>query len=119
MTNGKNHMQNQHLNLAKKLKEEALAILENKNIWQTFTQYGTIQIAGSAATDLLVYPDLDVYFDFYETQPNVVDIFAEAIGNIVKFPILISIRIEKELYKINKYKLVPQGFYLQLKLQIN
>ena len=86
------NMKDHNLVLAKNLKNEAERIMKIKDIWQPFKNHGKIHLSGSAELDLLVYPDLDVYFDFYNSSPVLAEIFAEVASNIVKLPEVVSIK---------------------------
>lgn len=110
-------MKNQKLALAKLLKEESSNILETSPIWKPFTKYGKILLSGSAELDLLVYPDLDVYFDSYNPNVNVLKIFGEATSKGAELPHVVSMRLEKELHKVAHH--IPKGIYLQMKLRVN
>jgi hypothetical protein len=107
-------MKNNHLLLADELKKEALDVI-NHPVLETFTKYGKIHFSGSAELDLLVYPDLDVYFDCYDADCDVAEIFAQAVSNAVKSPDVRSVKLAKELYK--NCSNVPKGIYLQIKLK--
>jgi hypothetical protein len=110
-------MQSNELDLASKLKLGADILIKNNDIWKAFTKHGQIHVSGSAELDVLVYPDLDVYFDLYNCQANIDEIFAKASLNIVKLPNTVSIRFEKELYKLASH--IPKGIYMQVKYRLN
>ncbi|MHA1558358.1 MAG: hypothetical protein ACTSXG_00910 [Alphaproteobacteria bacterium] len=109
-------MHESYSKLSKQLHEDATNILHDKNLWEVFENYGKIYKAGSFFLDLLVYPDLDVYFEVPK-HFNVLDVFAEISKSLVNHQNVKSIRLEKELYKINP--IVPKGVYLQLKFRTN
>ena len=51
------------LKIADQLRQEADALLNNDLLWQPFSSTGIIHLAGSTYLDLLVFPDLDVYYE--------------------------------------------------------
>jgi len=106
-----------NLILANKLKQDALTIMSNQDIWRVFAKYGKICLSGSAELDLLVYPDLDVYFDCYKKDINIIDIFSKTLSNVVKLDNVSSVKMAKELYKTDNR--VPKGTYLQIKFRLN
>lgn len=102
---------------SKMLKEESEQLLSLDGIWQPFREAGQVVLAGSAALDVLVYPDLDVYFDVYNSTVNVPEIFAEVAKKLAKLPEVTTVRLEKALHK--KRSFIPKGIYLQIKYQLN
>ena len=57
------------------LKKEAEGLLKSEDLWRPFAQNGTIHVAGSTYLDLLVFPDLDVYFEASVLSQKLVSLF--------------------------------------------
>jgi len=99
------------LKIADQLRQEADALLNNDLLWQPFSSTGIIHLAGSTYLDLLVFPDLDVY---YETKnpDHLISTFADATRNLIRCEDVTSIECEKDMHK--RYpKQVPKGIFLQ------
>lgn len=95
-----------------KLQQEAKAILQNKALWEPFLTKGKIIPCGSFDLELLVYGDLDVYFESHGPR-EVTATFAAAMERAGTMDEIQSIRFERDLYK--REPKAPQGLYLQLK----
>ncbi len=107
-------MQTDVIELADQLQKEAKILLNEKQLWHTFLQNGKIHIAGSTYLDLLVFPDLDVYFETTDTI-NILNIFSDTARNLIIIDKVRSIEFEKDLYK--RYpKQVPEGLFLQYRI---
>ena len=65
----------------------------------------------------MVYPDLDVYFQKEDSKVDLPHLFAEGLALGAQLPDVISMRFEKELYKMRPH--IPKGIYLQMKLKWN
>jgi hypothetical protein len=102
------------LQLSAQLQKEACSLLKNKALWQAFTKKGKIHSAGSTYLDLLIFPDLDIYFETIETS-NILKIFAQAVKNLIVMNEVTSIEFEKELH-IRYPKRVPEGLFLQYRI---
>ena len=110
----RNFMQPDVIQLSDQLQKEADALLKNKALWQVFSGKGKIHIAGSTYLDLLIFPDLDIYFETTETF-NILEIFAQAAKNLIVIKEVTSIELEKDLHK--RYpKQVPEGLFLQYRI---
>jgi len=99
--------------IAGELQKEAKDLLNNKSLWKPFTPHGTIHVVGSTYLDLLVFPDLDVYYEISDSS-NVIDVFSEAARYIIGMDNVTSLEIEKELYK--RYPGVPEGIVFQYRI---
>lgn len=95
-----------------KLQQEAKAILQNKVLWEPFLAKGKIIPCGSFDLGLLVYGDLDVYFEPNDPR-EVTTIFAAAMERAGTMAEIQTIRFERDLYK--REPKAPQGLYLQFK----
>ena len=84
------------LKIADQLRQEAHASLSNDLLWQPFSSTGIIHLAGSTYLDLLVFPDLDVY---YETKnpDHLISTFADAARNLIRCEDVTSIECEKKI----------------------
>ena len=96
--------------IANTLQQEAQDLLHNKGLWQTLLSKGNIHVTGSSYLDLLVFPDLDVYFEAQNSN-DVIDVFADTAKSFIKNKDVTSVELEKELYK--RYTQVPKGIVLQ------
>ena len=104
-----------HNQIQKELQIEADAILNDESLWKPFTDHGIIHPVGSFALGLLVYGDLDVYYE--PTNPkNLIEIVANGLHTATQKNAIKTIRFERELYK--KAPKVPPGIYLQYKLEV-
>lgn len=91
------------------LQEEAQAIIDDKKLWKPLLDNGKIIVGGSTFLDLLVFPDLDVYF---ETGDDVTNIFAEMARHFVRRNDIPRIDLQKDIHE--KYPgQVPEGIFLQ------
>lgn len=108
-------MEQQHSLLAKVLKEEALDLFNHLPFWGPLRKKGEIHLTGSAELDVLVYPDLDVYFEKKDSKVDLYQLFGEVASLGAQFPDVISMRLEKELHKVRPH--IPKGTYLQLKVK--
>lgn len=107
-------MQPDVIKLSGQLQKEARSLLKNKALWQAFTGKGKIHVSGSTYLNLLIFPDLDIYFETND-KIHVLPIFAEAAKNLFLMNEVTSIEMEKELNK--KYpKQVPEGIFLQYRI---
>lgn len=101
--------------ITNKLQKEAKDLLNNKSLWSPFISSGKIHVTGSAYLDLLVYPDLDVYYEIFDPKINIIDIFAEAARYFIGMKEVSSLKLEKELNKKYPNK-VPEGIFFQYKI---
>ncbi len=99
--------------LSNELQKEAKDVLDNKLLWIPFTSNGKIHVTGSTYLDLLVFPDLDVYYEANDSV-DIVDVFSEAARHIIVTNEVTSLEIEKELYK--RYSQVPKGIFFQYRI---
>ena len=99
---------------ANELQKEARDLLNNKSLWSPFTSNGKIHLTGSTYLDLLVFPDLDVYYEVYDPKINIIEIFAEASRYLIGMKEVKSLKLEKELNKRYPNK-VPKGIFFQYK----
>lgn len=95
-----------------KLQQEAKTLLQNKSLWEPFLTKGKIIPCGSFDLGLLVYGDLDVYFEPHDPR-EVTATFAAAMEQAGKMDEIQTIRFERDLYKREPKAL--QGLYLQFK----
>lgn len=102
------------MQLANTLKKEARDLLKNEDLWQSFAKNGKIHVAGSTYLDLLVFPDLDVYFEVKDVK-SILGTFADAAKNLIVMDQVRTIEFEKDLHQ--RYpKQVPEGFFLQYRI---
>ena len=107
-------MQLDIIKLAEQLQNEASILLKNDALWQPFTANGKIHVAGSTYLDLLVFPDLDIYFE-EDDDSNLLEIFAKAAKNLISINQVTSIEFEKEMHKRYPNQ-VPEGICLQYRI---
>ena len=101
------------IEIANELQQEANALLNNKSLWIPFISNGNIYVTGSTYLDLLVFPDLDIYYDINDSA-KVIDIFSDAAKYIIGRDDVTSLEIEKELYK--RYSQSPKGIVFQYRI---
>jgi hypothetical protein len=104
-----------HNQLQQELQEEAKDILDNAKLLLPFNDNGTTHIVGSYDLGLLVYGDLDIYYE-PSSSVNVIDIFTASIEIAMQSKDIITMRFERELFK--KEPKCPPGMYLQFKLRV-
>lgn len=98
--------------IADELQKEAKDLLDNKSLWSPFISNGKIHVTGSAYLDLLVFPDLDVYFEIFDPKLNVIEIFAEAAKHLINMNEVSRLDITKDTqYKYSDQ--VPEGIFFQ------
>lgn len=97
---------------AEELQKEAQAIIANQELWQPLLSNGKIIVGGSTFLNLLVYPDLDIYF---ETDSDPIAILAEAASHFIKQPNIPVMDLQKNLHEKYPGK-VPEGIFLQCRL---
>lgn len=104
---------NPHLLLQteQELQKEAKVILQNKTLWEPFWKKGKIIPCGSYDLGLLVYGDLDVYFE--SNDPGEEGAFAESMQRAALCKQVKTIRFERDFH-LREPK-VPKGLYLQFK----
>lgn len=102
------------IKIANQLREEANVLLNKDLLWHPFASTGIIHVAGSTYLDLLVYPDLDIYYETHCPE-KIIDIFSDAARNLIRSDAVKSIELEKEMH--NRYpKQVPKGIFLQYRI---
>ena len=79
--------------LARELHGEATSLLNQTYFWNVFNLHGTIVPCGSYALDLMVWPDLDVYFEV-DDYAHVLTVYAEAARAIIPHGQLVSMQIQ-------------------------
>jgi hypothetical protein len=94
--------------IASLLQKEAQNLLSTEILWNSLLSCGNVHLAGSTYLDLLIFPDLDVYYE--PTNENVIPLFARVASELINIKDVMSIELEKEMYK--RYK-VPKGVCLQ------
>ena len=100
------------LKKADELQKEANSIINDKKLWQPLLDHGKIIVGGSTFLDLLVFPDLDVYF---EINHNPIDVLAQAAKHFIKQKNIPKMDLQKDLHE--KYLgQVPEGIFLQFRL---
>ena len=100
-------MQSNVIQLADQLQDEASILLENSALWRSFADHGKIHVAGSTYLDLLIFPDLDVYFEVMDVV-NILDVFSDAARELIGMDEVTSIEFEKDLHKRCPEQ-VPEG----------
>ncbi len=98
--------------VANELQKEAKDLLDIKSLWSSFISNGKIHVTGSTYLNLLVFPDLDVYYEIFDPKINVIEIFAEAARHFIGMKEVTSFQLEKELNKRYPNK-VPEGIFFQ------
>jgi hypothetical protein len=106
----------QYADYAENLRTEADFLLKNKKIFKPFVENGLLHVTGSYALDVLVWRDLDLYFE-PNNPKGVYEIFAESLKLLTLDTTVTRIKLEKALYK--KYAHVPKGIYLGIKVQFD
>lgn len=101
------------LNISDDLKREALEILSNQELWTPFLSRGKIHLTGSSFLDVLVYPDLDLYFEANDSS-EVLPAFAEAAQRNVHMEAVRTIEFQKDLH-LRYPALCPVGTFMQLR----
>ncbi len=100
------------LKISDELKKEALEILSNQELWAPFLSRGKIHLTGSTFLDVLVYPDLDLYFEANDPK-EVLPALAEAAHLHIQIEAVRTVEIEKDLHL--RYPTMPLGTCYQLR----
>ena len=103
-----------YLEKTKRLQSEAKSILANADLWNILSSSGIIHATGSFDLGLLVWPDLDIYFEPNDNRETIT-IFSDFVKFAAKDPNITTVKLEKELHK--KCTLVPNGTFLQIKIK--
>lgn len=101
------------LECAKELRDEAQELLDREELWAPFASRGAIHVVGSTYLDLLVFPDLDVYFEVREGE---LEAFAEASQALILADDVTTVELEKELH-LRYPAMVPEGIFLQYRIK--
>lgn len=75
-------MQPDVIQLSDELQDEAHILLRDPILWQPFAANGKIHVAGSTDLNLLVFPDLPVYFEAADPA-HILDVFAKAAKTLI------------------------------------
>lgn len=95
------------------LHQEATQLLKDHSLWHLFNQNGKLHAAGSYALDLLVWRDLDLYFE-PAAGKNGLSVLADVTRELVLSPNVRRLKLEKSFNTINPF--LPKGIYLGLKI---
>ena len=99
------------IQISDQLQAEANELLNSPSLWSPFSTSGTIRVSGSAYLGVLIFPDLDVYFEEAEGCP-ILEVFSNAAKQFITNEQITSLEFEKNMHK--RYpKDVPEGLFLQ------
>lgn len=102
------------LKLSAQLQKEAQELFNDKALWLPFTNHGKVYMAGSAYLDLLVFPDLDVYFETAKESEDLT-VFSKAIEALILQERVTNVELEKDLH-IRLPDQVPEGLFFQYRI---
>lgn len=102
------------IQLANELQIEAKSLLKDEALWHSFVKKGTIHVVGSTYLDLLVFPDLDVYFEAKDER-HALAVFVAVAKELMVRDAVKSIKFEKDLHQ--RYpKQMPEGLFFQYRI---
>lgn len=104
----------EYRDIAINLHQEATDLLNDESIWHQFRQSGELHAAGSYALDLLVWRDLDLYYEPNDIEEGL-QAFAKACEHLIMHKQVRRIKLEKSFSKINPF--LPEGTYLGIKIE--